>query len=294
MYCTQCGKENADGAAFCTGCGIALKAIENAQSAVQRPIKKKNAAAIALAALSIVLAVALALSLTGVLGSAGGTGSASMSFSTPEDAINYFAGCLEQGDYEGCLKACAIGEMAKGYDYKAFAERIMSLQAIQMSYLPSEYEQYAAYNASKFEQQILIQMACFTVSLNLPEEYKGLVDGVMMPLEGGKFPDELIGLLDPANIRGLKIVKIEKAAVHDDERNRENQKKQAAIYGADDVQFRTVLYELNGEYYAGGFTLIEYGGRWLIQNMSDPLAGISAYGMPIKLSGKPDFGNITG
>lgn len=292
MYCTQCGKENEEAAAFCTSCGKALK-ISQTERAKTAAVKKKNIAAIVLGALSIVLAAALTLSLIGVFGSAGG-GTSSMSFSTPEDAINYFAGCIEKGDYEGCLKACAINEMAKGYDYKSFAERIKSLQPLGMTLLPSEYEQYVDYNAARLKQQIMMQMSSFAVSLNLSGEYESLTNGTMMPLKDEEFPGDLIEQLDPARIEGLKIVEIVKADKHDDVVNRENQKKMAAVYGADDVQFRTVLYELGGDYYAGGFTLLEYDGRWLIQNMSDPLAGIPTLGTPIKLSAEAEFENIKG
>lgn len=288
MNCNNCGKENAPGAAFCIGCGSTLhEAVigkSDGPTAIYVSPKKKNVAALALGALSLLLAIALALSLTGVFGASGGATAASKSFGTPEDAINYFVDRLKTGDFDGALSACAIGEMAEGFDYKAYAERLNMLMYLGVSYLPSEYEQYVGYNSSKFEQQILMQMVCFTTSFNLSEENSGLIEGQNMMLQDGKLPDGLIEQLDPAKLNGLELVDIGKARMHDDQRNRENQKKQAKVYGADDVQFRTVLYKYDGNYYIGGFTVIEYGGRWLIQNMSDPLAGIPSFGTPIPVA----------
>ncbi len=297
MFCTKCGKENADGSAFCVGCGNAISApapnqTNNRPTApVPKPAKKGNTAAIALGVLSVVLAIALTLSLTGVIEISGGSGAfaASKSFSSPEDAIEYFVERLKDGDWEGALSACAIDEVAKGFDYTAFAERLNVIPTAMMSYLPSEYEQYIGYNKYRLRQQIMIQMACFSVSFNIAKDNSGLLEGTTETLKDGKLPEGFIEQLSPNRISALRLVDTGKVKMHDDERNRENQKKQAGVFGADDVQFRIALYEYDGNYYVGGFTLINYGGRWLIQSMSDPLAGIPMSGVPYPVSGESEF-----
>src|SRR5690242_14199296 len=35
-YCTQCGKQNADSAKFCTGCGASLKAVQPTPGTIQK------------------------------------------------------------------------------------------------------------------------------------------------------------------------------------------------------------------------------------------------------------------
>jgi hypothetical protein len=311
MFCTNCGKDNAPGAAFCVVCGAALAQTQPAappqasqpyapyppfgQAAAPKPAKKKNVPALAFGVLSAVLAVALVLSLIGVFGGVVGvSGAASKSFGTPEDAINYFVDRLKSGDFSGALGACAVNEIAQNYDYKAFAERMQAILPAATSYMPAEYKPYIEFNRAKITQQLMMQMSGFAISFDLPEEYAGIIDGQTMMLEGGKFPDGLIDALDPAKISGLEVVDIAKMAMHDKEVNRENQKKQAAAFGADDEQFRTVLYKLNGSYYVGGFTLVEYSGRWLIMNMTDPMAGTSAFGTPMKVSGEDEFKNMLG
>lgn len=307
MFCRNCGRENADGAAFCINCGAKLVAEPYAQpqqtfnpyvappNPAAKPVKKKNAPVLALGALSIVLAIALALSLTGVFGGAAGAfGVASTSFASPEDAINYFVDRFKAGDFSGALAACGINETAKNFDYKAYVERIQTLLPVTMSFLPSEYKPYVELNKAKIMQQILMQMTCFTISLNLPEEYSGIIDGQTLPVPDGKFPDGLMEAFDPSFLGGLEVVKIGKMSMHDSDANRKNQKKTAKTYGADDEQFRAVLYKLNGDYYVGGFTVIQYGGRWFVNSMSDPIAGISAFGTPNKLSSEAEFENILG
>lgn len=326
MFCRNCGKENAAGAAFCVSCGAKLDA--QYQEAVQqpqtsqpymppqqaqpyaqtyagqpyasqpkaaKPARKKNVPAVALGVLSIVLAVALVLSFLGVFGGAAGAfGVASKSFASPEDAINYFVDCLKKNDFNGALAACGINETASGFDYKAFVERVQTLLPVMTSFLPSEYKPYLELNKARITQQIMMQMSCFIISLNLPDEYGGMFTGTTVPLPDKKFPDDLMDALDPSKISDLEIVKIGKMGMHDDENNRENQMKTAKTFGADDEQFRSVLYKYNGGYYMGGFTVIQYGGRWFVNSMSDPLAGIPAYGTPLKISGEEEFDSMLG
>jgi hypothetical protein len=292
MFCIKCGKENPEGRAFCVGCGNALcPPPEISQEPVLRytkpNFKKKNIAALALAAVSVLLAVMLVLSLTGVF-AAGGVGVASKSFSTPEDAIKYFIDRLKARDMDGALGACAINEMAKGFDYEAFAERVKSLQPLTVTYLPSEYSEFVEYNKYKITKDIMLQMVAFSSGFYLPEKYWRLLSATM-PLNSGVDVESLIKQLDPSKISKLKIADIGKSPKHDTTTNRKTQKSIAKTYGADDEQFRTVLYEYDGDYYVGGFTLIEYGNRWQIANLVDPIAGISAYGAPIKLEDKSDF-----
>jgi len=296
MFCIKCGKENAQGAAFCIGCGNALGAavtnqtyIKPTAAAISKPVNKGNAAAIALGALSVVLAIALVLSLTGVIAISGAAGAASKSFSSPEDAIEYFVERMKNGDWQGALSACAIDEMARGFDYEAQAERLKVLIPIVTSYMPSEYKQYVEYNKCLLTQRIMMQMASVTASANLSEENYGLINGTPTVLEDGNMPHGLMEELDPENIKSVELIDIGQHRLHDSQVNRENQRKQAKIYSADDLQFRAVLYKFKGDYYIGGFTLIEYGGRWLIQNMSDPLAGIPAYGTPVKVADESEF-----
>ena len=298
MICKKCGKDNPSASAFCVYCGNALLEDSAAQPAgpeqtIQaKTKKKKNVPALVLGILSVVLAVLLALSFLGIFagGTAVSTGTASKSFSTPEDAIEYFVGCIKNSDLNGALGACAVNEMAEGFDFEEYTQRLRVIQPFITSYLPSEYGEYADYNRYKVSQQIAMQAMNFVMALSIPEDYTGLVEGTVIPIdEDDSTPKDIIKAIDPSDISGLEIIDIGKAEKHDSERNRENQQRLAKCFGADDLQFRTVLYKYDGDYYVGGFTVIEYNGKWLIDNLSDPLAGIPAYGTPIELDDKSEY-----
>lgn len=304
MYCEKCGKENQQGNAFCVGCGAPLSAgHEYQQTPAKAPVNttvklkgKNNIPALILGITSVVLAVAMVLSLTGVFGASAGSG-ASKSFSTPEDAINYFVNCIKNEDIEGALSACAINEMARGFNYKAYLERLRVGLPLTMTLLPSEYKEYLQYDTVKLKQQIESQMMGFIISLGLPDKYSDLLDGKTMPLNSDKIADQVqdvFNSLKPTDFKDLKIDEIDKAGQHDTATNRENQQRMAKIYGADDEQFRSVLYEYNDSYYMSGFTLIEYNGGWMISSLTDPLASTSTLGCATKLSGKSDFYSAIG
>ncbi len=276
-----------------------------AAPAVKPATRKKNTSALIFAAIAVLLAAALVLSFLGILPSpfgisaasspaASSPATASKGFDTPEDAIESFVGYLKAGDYDGTLSTCAINSMASGFDYKKYAERLSVLPPIAMAGMPSDYAQYVKYNALKNTLTVMNQMIAFTVSFSLSEDNSGIINGMTTMLEDGQFPDGLIEDLNPDILESLEIVDIAKTSLHDTPTNRENQKKQAETYGADDIQFRSVLYKYMGSYYVGGFTLIEYNGRWQVQNMSDPIAGISAFGTPIPVSDKSEFQSLLG
>lgn len=309
MICASCGKENAQDAKFCISCGAKLEAQPQesgqpvqaeqyvepwnrpyAHTYAAQPAKKRNVPAIALGVLSVVLAAGLVLSMLGIFGAAGASAAASKSFATPEEAIYYFVGCLKKGDFDGALAACGINETAKGFNYKAYLGDFLSLPPVAISYMPSEYEYYVEYNRIKITQRMLMQMTCFMISFNLPEMYASMVEGKTELFKGE--PDDLIAALDPAKISGLEIIKIGKARHHDDPNSLENHKRTAKMFGADDRQFRSVLYKYDGSYYVGGFMLLEYGGRWYINSMEEPYANVSVYGTPRKISGAEEFENI--
>ncbi len=327
MFCRKCGKQIPDNSAFCSNCGSSLA--DQPAAAPSAPViqpapaaspfvpestpvytpqpsqafgtaakqARKNTPALIFAVISVVLAVVLVLTFVGILpftAAASSAAFASQSFATPEAAIESFVGYLKSGDYDGALGTCAINNMASRFDYVKFCERLLVLTPITTTNMPSQYAQYVKFNAYKSAAAIMTQMIGFTISFGLSEENKGLIEGEITQLADGQFPDGLLEELNPDVLDSLEIVKIAKTSLHDSIKNRENQQKQADVYGADDVQFRSVLYTYNGSYYVGGFTLIQHDGGWQIQNMTDPIIGIPAYGTPIPVADESEFDSMLG
>ena len=286
MNCSCCGIPLEPGNQFCQCCGqpIEAKPIPAVSAAPAVPVKKKNVAVLVMSGVSLVLAILLVLSLTGVLGGASGAFAASKSFSMPEEAIEYFVDRMTAGDWEGALSACAVNEIAENYDYQAMVERIQALVP-SMQCLPSEYEEFVGHNRASIRAGILRQMAWMTFSITLPEEYDEFLQ--YMPTSEGVDFDDVVEDMDPAPVSGLKLVRIESHEMSS--QNEENYDRQAAGYGADALTSRVVLYEYDGDYYAGGFTLLQYNGRWLILNLNDNLAGIPVSGALIEVDDEDAF-----
>lgn len=281
MYCFQCGKHNDDSSNYCISCASSLRDayVTNQPSQVPaKTIRKKNAAAIVFGALSLVLAVVLGLTWFGVLSVNTSSSVQSMAFSAPEDAITYFIDCVKKEDLSGALKACAIDEIANGFNYFALSKRVNALVPLKNAYMPSKYSMYVEFNRNKAIHDITSKAVAFTVSFNLSEQYRGILEGSTVFVDDNEeFIESVITEMRP-DINRVQIIRIDKNIVHDYDRSKEIRADHAAYYGADELEYRTVLYQYDGDYYIGGFGLLRYNDKWLIFEMSDPYSGISYMG----------------
>ena len=205
MFCKNCGRENEEGNTFCAFCGSAMTGpvmpappvapvsppkAPKAPKPPKPPKQKKgkpNVMAWVMSAVAVVLAVLLVLSLLGVLGgsgasSGGGTVAASKSFGSPEDAIEYFVDRMKAGDFDGAMQACAISQLVDNFDYEELLDRIGTIPVIGNSGLPSEYDAYRLYNEFYYGGLISKQIAAFSLSLSLPEEFLPILDYQRYPI----------------------------------------------------------------------------------------------------------------
>lgn len=300
MFCKNCGAQINQGSAFCTNCGQKMPqqsasphVPSPATPSVQaKPKKKANVPALIFAALSLLLAAALVVLLVvpGILSVSGSTsGIPSKGFDTPEAAIEYFIDCINKGDIEGALAVSFAGPAAANYDFEAMADR---LQVVNMNMpLPSEYEFYRVFNETNFKNQLLGQIRGMVMSLTQPKYASAYLDGQMYMLDGEKADYEGV---DPTLEEPIEIVKIEEpnTDMYDSDNHQKNMKRQAKAYGADSVEFRDVLYKYDGDYYAGGFIIIEYNEKFYIEAANEPFIRQSAYGALIPLDNKSDFDNL--
>jgi ABC-type sugar transport system substrate-binding protein len=313
MNCSCCGQANDPGSRFCVSCGAPIEAsivsgtpadgkpampvppipaygAEGGSRGPRRKAGKASMAVILLGALCVLLAVALTLTLLGVTDAV--FSPQPKGFETPEDAIEYFISHVKAGDYEGAMAACAVDEVAQNYDYEAMLKRIEAMIP-SMPYLPAEYELYGAFNEASMKNQIMRQLAYMAFSVTLPEEYGGWLSGT--PLYGDSVDfDDVVKDMDPEEFFAIEVVKIGEADLADNANNRDNMEKQAEIYGAADMVSRDVLYDADGDYYAGGVTLLEYDGGWLIFSLNDPLLSQSVYGALIPVANESEFDSLLG
>lgn len=267
-----------------------------AAPAVKPATRKKNTSALIFAAIAVLLAAALVLSFLGILPSPFGISAASSpaasspatapkGFDTPEDAINNFVASLKAGDFEGALSASAMVNVSSRYDYRKYVQHVQSIPPFGTSDLPSDYPQFIAYNKYKFSLYMLTKMIIFSSTLNLTGDNVDFLDGTQRVLQSNEQLEGFIEELNPAKIDSLEIVEIAATNRQNDEKTQEIMKMQAGPYGAEDMQGRSVLYQYNGNYYTGGFMLLQYDGKWQVYDMYDPTSDLN---MTIVLAPLPD------
>jgi len=212
---------------------------------------------------------------------------ASGHFEEPEDAIRHFAACVKAEDYDAAFTACAVDEIAEGFDYEAMITWLRAMTPTTQ-YLPSEYSLFAVRNRHAVEYSILQQLSWMALSVVLPPEYDGFLT-MQILTDGTVDLDDVVTDMNPSKFRDLEIVDIRASHLLNNGRNAQNLIRQAAVYGADSATSRSVLYKVDGEYFVGGFQLMQYDGGWLITSLSEPLIGQSTVGVLIQVSSPEEF-----
>lgn len=277
MYCWKCGKENSDQARFCAQCGSRLAAAPKKEeaSAVKKPGKGLKIYSVVMTAAAVCLAAALAVSsfgpaLPGTTKKAG----KKVTFDTPEDAIRHFADALAANDADGVFEACAVEETG---DYQ-FAKAVEDLGAytFNMSW-PGKYPFYQKLNSIKTENEIAGQLKSVFWTLNFPDlsPYDAIGKGMGLVEDTKDFER----MLDPKVVSNLKIVEISDYTKNPKEAVRKNNNRMAGYYNAEEQTERSVLYELDDQYYAGGFTLIQTENGWKVKNMTAVFLGLGLDGL---------------
>ena len=294
MNCTKCGSKLSEGSTFCMNCGQKIEAFDQnaarANSPVEKPKKRKTSFFVwFFAGLSLLLAAALVIVLILPSNSSFSAGSNNKGFDTPEEAIEHFIGCINNGDIEGAIKASYIQKAVENYDFEYLADRLGTVSPV-IAY-PSEYEFYYSYNINKLENQMLRQINAMVLSLTQPEYASVVFTSREYVLKDEKADYEG---LDPILSEEIQIIEIAvpRPDLYYSELNQENMKKQRRTYNADGSEWRAVLYKYDGDYYAGGFQLFEYDGKYYVVNAKENLIGQPPTGELIPLGSKSDFDDL--
>jgi hypothetical protein len=212
---------------------------------------------------------ALALAPVAALGQAG-PGAA-----TPEDAVTTYLDAVAANDVEAILDATAVDEMAAGFDFAAYSERLRAMN-LGFSLAPSEYPMYAEMNGYQQAAQILAQVRNLAYGLLSDETIDGRVIAPVDEAQVASF----VAAVDPARLGDLSVldIRLPEPEAAADERYVENVARIAAINGADELTERLALVGLDGETWGVGFTLLRYGDAWLVSAQSSVLGNTSALG----------------
>ena len=223
------------------------------------------------------LALVVAVLLTGLFAActmpSGGTASGAPAFKTPEAAIEHFVAAIAANNYAKAMQASAYGPLAEGYNFEAMANRLkMVMPANNMA--PNDGGFYTELNrtmeAGNFSRQM--QMFCYSF---LSDENLMMA----LPMEKPSDAQAFAGTIDAKKLVGLKLLAIAlPGEMIETAMARQNLAAQATVYGASERTERVTLYELGGETFLGGFSLLRYGGNWYIHTLTSNFAGTPALG----------------
>lgn len=210
-----------------------------------------------------------------VVAPAGASAQDAAAHATPEDAVSAYLEAVAANDMDAILAASATDEMAAGFDFEAYSERLRAITPVQ-GLAPTEYPMYAGMNRYQQAAQILGQVRNLAYGMLSGETIDG---SVIAPVDEAQV-EAFVTAVDPSRLGGLTVleVRLPEPEAAADERYVENVARIAATYGADELTERLALVELDGQTYGVGFTLLRYADDWLVSSQSSVLGGTPALG----------------
>ena len=289
-FCPICGAQRLIETPICASCGADLRRLAAAMAA---PAHRRSGRRTALALVALAAAVmagggffAACSSGSGATASApggtaastaGGAASAAPSSvvrTTPEDAVRQYLGGVAANDADKVLDACAIDEVATHFQFDLQAARLSAIVPTTFL-LPSSYQFYAGLNRYGQAYPIFAELRGLAYSLLSSKP----VDQIITPVTADQ-AQQLITDLDPSHLAGLTVVSVKfpVAKFATDAHTLSAFAAEAKVDGADELTERLALFQLNGQYYAVGFTLVRYGSDWKVLNQVSNLAGMPTTG----------------
>jgi hypothetical protein len=287
-FCPSCGAQRLTETPLCASCGADLRRLAAAMVA-PAPTRPGRKTVLALVALAAVVAggcvFAGCSSSSGATASTpGGSGASTVAGAstaatsalraTPEDAVRQYLAGVAANDINRVLDACAIDEVAAHFQFDLQAERLQAIVPTTFL-LPSGYQFYAGLNRYGQAYPIFAELRGLSYSLLSSQP----VDQIITPVTADQ-AQKLIKDLDPSRLAGLTVasVKFPIAKFATDAHTISNFAAEAKVYGADELTERLALFQLNGQYYDVGFTLVRYGSDWKVLNQVSNLAAMPATG----------------
>ncbi len=198
-------------------------------------------------------------------------------FATPEEAIEHFIKSVANNDFKGAIAATVVNEAGDNYNATEFAVNAEYL--IYTMEAPSEYEFYQELNRAQSLAIVANQMKFFVYSFSDSDAVLAVIKGEDYSLNSKDEAEQFVADVDPDKLKELHIMRIDSPS-----ENSYYSNIIAGTYGADKSTDRIVLYELNGETYLGGYTLLFYDNRWGILGLYSDLGDTSPYGAAEKIS----------
>jgi hypothetical protein len=195
-----------------------------------------------------------------------------LDFDTPEAAIYHFVESVSKNDLTATLQAFATNAYAEHFDFTAQTKRMGVISPFQ-TLAPTEYPMYAQINHLNLLRKYALDIQFFCYSFYSTEP----VDGTTIRIEEDESErvDAFIASINPEQLANLTVTQMFRINALSG-KMQEVWQQQAEPVGAEEITEFVVLYELNGDYFMGGFHLLRYGEFWKIDGLSSILAGMDA------------------
>jgi hypothetical protein len=198
-------------------------------------------------------------------------------FATPAAALSHFVASVKANDLTAAFQAFAVNAYAERYDFKAYSTRIGAIVPM-MQNAPGEYAMYDPLNRlallSRYGGLIRNFIYSFNASMPLDQTFR-----VTSPDE----VDAFVASVDPTRLAGLTVADAYLLR-YNSAKAVEIVNGQNAPIGADESTEIFVLYQLDGQYFAGGLHLLRYGDAWKIDALGSSFAGTNASGVVTETS----------
>lgn len=195
-------------------------------------------------------------------------------FPSPDAAIAHMARGVAAGDASAAIDAFAIDDAAAGFDFDRYVRRLVAIDPQTPS--PSDSALYRELNRAMLLGRAATQLRSFAYGFLT----RSPVDSQPVVLRSGASPATFRRSVDPRKLAGLRVLQVAPvpAPRAKDPAYLRTLRDQAAVWGADEVAERAVLYRLGRATYMGGATFLRYGRTWHIQSLASALFGTAPTG----------------
>ena len=196
-------------------------------------------------------------------------------FNSPETVMRYFVNNIKNGNFENVFRTSP-------FYYDSIIEKTNPRELINYMNtilfqldpnLPLQYRSIIKYSLLGIYSAGLKR---FIFCLLLSEEYPELAN--LTPINiNDTILDSYFSLLNIQNLQTLEFVRMDvyRSDIQFNERGKNNTIRQYIVpFGCDEKVEYTVLYKINGKYYAGGVILVRYGSSWYIDSLSGSYSNI--------------------
>lgn len=198
-----------------------------------------------------------------------------VNFTQVDDVVSTFVQGLKNQDLEMILSVSAVNEMAEGFDFVQYCQRLNAVNLLVWK-APSTSSFYKQINRLDFTAALARQVRNLAYSLVSDEEISGQT---VMPTGEGFFEKVQRGL-DPSALSGLTLIRSDfpRKSIEKTDRYLKLAVDQARPFGAQESTERLVLVERSGITYVFGLHFLKYGKYWKIDVLCSYLGSLPATG----------------